>query len=116
MLFSKVAEILSAEVLSCQDKLGSEVFNACSSDMMSDVLAFAKDDCLLLTGLLNQQVIRTAEMKDISCVCFVRNKKPDEAILELAQEKGIIVMRSSLLMFEASGRLFSEGLGERGQE
>ena len=113
MIFSKVAEILEAEVLCCRDKLEKEVYNACASDMMSDVLAFAKDSCLLLTGLLNQQVIRTAEMKDILCVCFVRDKKPDEAILELAEEKGIIVMRSSLRMFEASGRLYGGGLGER---
>jgi len=114
MLFNRVAEILEAEILSCHDKLDREVYNACSSDMMSDVLAFAKDNCLLLTGLLNQQVIRTAEMKDILCVCFVRDKRPDDAILELAQEKGIIVMRTALLMYEASGRLFAGGLSERG--
>ena len=116
MLFNRVAEILDAEIMSGQDKLDKEVDNACASDMMSDVLAFAKDNCLLLTGLLNQQVIRTAEMKDILCVCFVRDKKPDEAILTLARQKGIIVMRTALLMFEASGRLFSEGLGERGHK
>jgi predicted transcriptional regulator len=116
MLFNKVAEILDAEILSCLDKVEKEVSNACASDMMSDVLAFAKDSCLLLTGLLNQQVIRTAEMKDIMCVCFVRDKKPDEAILELAEDKGIIVMRTALRMFEASGRLYAGGLGERGKE
>jgi predicted transcriptional regulator len=116
MLFNKVAEILEAQVLSCHDKLDREVDNACSSDMMSDVLAFAKDNCLLLTGLINQQVIRTAEMKDILCVCFVRDKRPDDAILELAQEKGIIVMRTALLMYEASGRLFVGGLTGRGHK
>ena len=110
MLFDKVAEILGAEVLSCHDKLNREVQHACASDMMSDVLAFATDNCLLLTGLLNQQVIRTAEMKDILCVCFVRDKKPDQSIIDLAQDKGIIVMRSPYLMYEASGRLFIGGL------
>ena len=112
MLFDKVAEILEAEVLSCKDKLDKEVYNACSSDMMSDVLAFAKDSCLLLTGLINQQVIRTAEMKDILCVCFVRDKKPDAAIIELAEEKGIIVMRTAFRLYEASGRLYAAGLGK----
>ena len=111
MLFNEVAKILAAEVLCCHDKLDKEAHNACASDMMSDVLAFAKDDSLLLTGLLNQQVIRTAEMKDILCVCFVRDKRPDQSIVELAQEKGIIVMRTAFLMFEASGRLFAGGLG-----
>ena len=113
MLFNKVAQILDAEVLSGHDKLEKEVYNACASDMMSDVLAFAKDSCLLLTGLLNQQVIRTAEMKDIQCVCFVRDKRPDQSIIDLALEKGIIVMRTACLMFEASGKLFAGGLAEK---
>ena len=111
MLFNEIAKILDAEVLCCYDKLDREALNACASDMMSDVLAFAKDNCVLLTGLLNQQVIRTAEMKDILCVCFVRDKRPDQAIIDLAQEKGIIVMRTSCLLFEASGRLYAAGLG-----
>ena len=114
MIFREVVKILEAEVLCHADKLDREVFNACSSDMMSDVLAYAKEYCLLLTGLINQQVIRTAEMMDIECVCFVRDKKPDQAILELAQEKGILVMRTPLLMFEASGMLYSEGLRGKG--
>ena len=113
MLFHEVAEILEAEVLCGQDRMEYEVFKACASDMMSDVLAHAKDNSLLLTGLLNQQVIRTAEMMDILCVCFVRDKSPDVTILDLAREKGIIVMRTPYLMFEASGRLYAEGLGER---
>jgi predicted transcriptional regulator len=115
MLFNRAAEILEAEILSCHDRLDKEVGNACASDMMSDVLAFAKDSCLLLTGLLNQQVIRTAEMKDILCVCFVRDKKPDKAIIELAEEKGIIVMRTALRMYEASGRLYAGGLGKEAE-
>jgi len=87
MIFSEVAKILGADVLCCADKLDNEVYNACASDMMSDVLAFAKEYCLLLTGLVNQQVIRTAEMMDIECVCFVRDKQPDGAIIELAVKR-----------------------------
>ena len=114
MIFTEVVRVLEAEVLCCAEKLDQEVFNACASDMMSDVLAFAKEYCLLLTGLINQQVIRTAEMMDIGCVCFVRDKQPDQAIVELAQEKGIIVMCTPYLMFEASGRLYGQGLSRKG--
>jgi len=113
MLFKEVVRILDAEVLNGHDQMNVEVFNACASDMMSDVLAYGRHSSVLLTGLLNQQVIRTAEMKDILCVCFVRDKRPDSAIIELAQEKGIIVMRTPCLLFEASGRLYSAGLGRR---
>ena len=115
MLFSEVARLLDAEVLCCEDMLDREVHNACASDMMSDVLAFVKELCLLLTGLINQQVIRTAEMLDIECVIFARDKQPIEAIIELAKEKRVIVMRTPYLMYEACGRLYTGGLrGEDG--
>jgi len=112
MLFREVVRLLEAEVLNGSDQMGKEVFSACASDMMSDVLAFAHDDVsLLMTGLLNQQVIRTAEMKDILCVCFVRDKRPDAAIIKLAEEKEIIIMRTAYRMYEACGLLYAGGLG-----
>ena len=110
MLLSEAAKILDAEIVCCKDKIDKEVTHACASDMMSDVLAFALEYCLLLTGLVNQQVIRTAEMMDIVCVCFVRDKRPDETILALAQSKGIVVMCTPHLLFESSGRLYMNGL------
>jgi predicted transcriptional regulator len=113
MNLEAVAKILDAEVLSCHDKLNRDFVNACASDMMSDVLAYSHDVSLLLTGLVKQQVIRTAEMMDIICVCFVRDKQPDQAILDLAQEKGIVVMRTAYLMFRACGLLYAEGLRGR---
>ena len=78
--------------------------------MMSDVLAFVKDQAVLLTGLVNPQVIRTAEMMDMKCVVFVRKKVPGEDIVELARDSGIVLMRSNLRMFEACGILYSAGL------
>ncbi|MDD6032270.1 MAG: hypothetical protein PUC47_02125, partial [Oscillospiraceae bacterium] len=75
MTVRDVARILNATVLSGEDQLDIEVHDACGSDMMSDVLAFVKDQSVLLTGLVNPQVIRTAEMMDIICVVFVRGKQ-----------------------------------------
>ena len=79
--------------------------------MMSDVLAYVKDQAVLLTGLVNPQVIRTAEMMDMRCVVFVRSKNPSEEMVELARDSGIVVMRTGLRMFEACGILYSAGLG-----
>ncbi|MBQ4051991.1 MAG: hypothetical protein IJD13_10200, partial [Oscillospiraceae bacterium] len=68
MTVRDVAEILNAKVLSGEDQLDLEVHDACGSDMMSDVLAFVKNQAVLLTGLVNVQVIRTADMMDIICI------------------------------------------------
>ena len=84
MTVKDVQDVLGARVLVGENHLDREVRSACGSDMMSDVLAFSKDHSVLLTGLCNPQVIRTAEMLDIVCVIFVRGKKPDETILKLS--------------------------------
>ena len=87
-----------------------EFSSAFSSDMMSDVLAYGQGQGLLLTGLLNQQVIRTAEMLDMRCIVFVRGKTPGEEVLDLAAEKGIAVACTPHGMFTASGLLYQAGL------
>ena len=110
MKISKVAEILEAKVLCCEDETDAEVCSACGSDMMSDVLAFVKDQAVLLTGLINTQVIRTAEMMDMRCVVFVRSKKPNEEMIELAKKCGIVVMATDRRMYEACGMLYANGL------
>ena len=110
MKISKVAEILDAVIVACRDYSDHEVCSACGSDMMSDVLAFVKDQAVLLTGLVNSQVIRTAEMMDMRCVVFVRSKQPTPDMLALAEECGIAVLTSKKRMYEACGLLYSNGL------
>ena len=78
--------------------------------MMSDVLAYVKDQAVLMTGLVNAQVIRTAEMMDMVCIVFVRSKQPTEEMLRLAEESGIVVMSTKKRMYEACGILYSNGL------
>ena len=79
--------------------------------MMSDVLAYVKDQGLLLTGLVNEQVVRTAAMMDMKCIVLVRDKEPTAEMIELAQRNGIVMMHSRYRMYEACGLLFSSGLG-----
>ena len=93
-----------------EEALDREVRSACASDFMSDVLAYVKDQGLLLTGMVNPQVVRTAEMMDMKCIVFVRGKLPGPDIVELARERDIVVMRSALRMFIACGLLYSRGL------
>lgn len=110
MKISRIAEILDAKVLACPELVDSEVCSACGSDMMSDVLAFVKDQAVLLTGLVNTQVIRTAEMMDMRCVVFVRSKVPGSDILELAEKCEIVVLAANKRMYEACGLLYTNGL------
>ena len=110
MTVLQLKDILSAELLCGGDHLDREVQTACGSDMMSDVLAYVKDQAVLLTGLNNPQVVRTADMMDMVCIVFVRGKKPDDLLLPLAQQRGIAVMSTDLTMFTACGLLYEQGL------
>lgn len=110
MKISTIKDLLDAEVISGEEALEKEVFSACGSDMMSDVLAYVKDQAVLLTGLVNSQVIRTAEMMDMVCIVFVRSKKPTEEMIELAKESSIVLMSTSKRMYNACGKLYASGL------
>lgn len=110
MLIREIKEILGADLITGEQNLDVEVKSACGSDMMSDVLAFVKDQAVLLTGLVNPQVIRTAEMMDIRCIVFVRGKKPDKSSISLAKDYGIVLLTTNHRMFVACGMLYSHGL------
>lgn len=110
MTIRRIAELLDAEVLCGEEGVDREVKSACGSDMMSDVLAFVKDQAVLLTGLLNPQVIRTAVMMDMQCVVFVRAKVPGEDVLALARSCHLTVLASKERMYTACGKLYEQGL------
>ena len=113
MKVKDIVDILKCQVLN-EGNMEEEVKTACGSDMMSDVLAYVKDQAVLLTGLVNTQVVRTAEMMDMICIVFVRNKRPTGEMIDLAMEHGIVLLSTSLRMYEACGILYSEGLNRRG--
>ena len=115
MKISEIRDLLAAEVLCGEEHLDREVFAACGSDMMSDVLAYVKDQAVLLTGLVNPQVIRTAEMMDMVCVVFVRSKTPTPEMVDLARESGMVILKSKKRMYEACGKLYANGLNSRGE-
>ena len=106
----EVRDILDAKVLWGEEYLDREVSAACGSDFMSDVLAYVKEQGLLLTGLVNPQVVRTADMMDMTCIVFVRGKVPDESMIKLAQDRTIVIMTSQRQMYEACGLLYTNGL------
>lgn len=110
MKVQDVIEVLNGRVVNDSGCCDVVVEHAFASDLMSDVLTVDKEKVVLLTGLVNKQVIRTAEMADVEIVVIVRNKKVSEDIIEVARETGIILVECRCSMFEASGRLFANGL------
>ncbi len=110
MTIREITAILDAKVLLGGDKLSEEVRSACGSDLMSDVLAFVKDKTVLITGLTNVHVMRTAEMLDIHCIVFARGKTPGEDVLSEAEDLGIVVLSTEHTTYTTCGLLYQAGL------
>ncbi len=110
MVLCDVLKLIDGKLHTCEEEVDIYIKSACGADLMSDVMAFSKENALLLTGLVNPQVIRTAEMMDIKVVIFVRGKKPTDAMCVLAEEKGIVLASSDLSMFTCCGLLYEAGI------
>lgn len=110
MTLSDIVNLLDGDVLVQGKGLDVEVPCAFASDLISDILMCTKEPTLLLTGLTNNQVVRLSDMIDLVGVVFVRGKKPLQDIVEMAEERGLPLIATSLTMYRSSGLLFNAGL------
>lgn len=109
MTLREIAKIIDGKVLLGEDRLDEEITQGFASDLMSDVLTL-KTSPLLITGLCNVQTIRTCDMASIDHIVIVRNKKPSEEMIELAEENGMVLITSESTLFKACGLLYAAGL------
>lgn len=111
MTLKEIKEILNCDVLCGEEMLDStQIEKAFAADLLSDVLAYAKEGTLLVTGITNQQVVRTVEMLELRGIVFVRGKKPDPETINLARSKNIPMLTTRYILFETCGRLYQHGL------
>ena len=110
MKLSDVLSSIEGKIISKDVDLNMDIQMGCGADLMSDVLSFTHEGTLLLTGLTNPQVVRTAEVAGINAIVFVRGKVPPEETVALAEERGIPLLASKYTMFETCGRLYKAGL------
>ena len=111
MKLRAIQKLLKAKILTREELLDQlEVQMICGSDLISDVLTFTKEKSLLLTGLTNPQIIRTAEMIDLCGIVFVRGKTPGADVISMAAERSIPLLVTDLPLYESCGLLFTAGI------
>lgn len=110
MTVREIVSVLDGTLLTGEGLLDLDIKSACGADLMSDVMAFVKDGVVLLTGLMNPQAIRTADLMDIKVIVFVRGKKPPKDMIEEAAANGMALIATRYSMFLACGRLYDAGL------
>lgn len=114
MTILEAQKAIEAELIENTGRDDVKILSACGADLMSDVMAFVKDQVLLMTGLINVQVIRTAILMDIEAICFVRGKRPNQEMIAMAKENGIVLLTTRLPLFLACGRLYEAGVRQGG--
>lgn len=110
MTIQEIAECVNADIRIGHKYINHKMAAGFASDLMSDVLTIDTENILLITGLVNMQSIRTAEMSDIKCILFVRNKKATPEMLEIADENKMVILETNFSMFRAIGLLYASGL------
>lgn len=110
MKLSEIINCIDGKILTKSDDLSWEIKGGCGADLMSDVLAAIQPDAVLLTGLCNPQVVRTAQMADVRAIVFVRGKRPPQETIDLANREDLPLISSPYGMFELCGRLYQAGL------
>lgn len=110
MRLAEIRDLLNAQVITGEDKLDLEITTAFGADLMSDVLAFARSGCLLITGLSNTQSVRTAYALDIAAILVCRGKALTDKFIEIARELNIPILWTPYIMFEVCGKLYQEGM------
>ena len=111
MKVEDLLQILDAEVLVGEEFLNREIIEFAASDLLSDILAYANEGYVLLTGLTSSQVVRTAELTGALAIVFVRGKFPAQEAVGLAKSHHIPLLRTERLMFESCKKI-SQGLKE----
>ena len=110
MKLTEIRSILNASILTDQVTLQKSVDSAYCADLMSDVLSYSVTKSVLITGLTNAQVVRTADMAAIELIVFTQGKQPDSMTIKLAEEKHIPLLATDYSMFDACGKLYENGL------
>lgn len=110
MRIDEIVAVAKLKILTGKSEGNKDLQFAFSSDLMSDVLTIDKENLLLITGLNNLQTLRTAEMAEVDCILFARNKQPTEEMIALATKENIVLMVSEKSVFHLSGLLFKAGL------
>ena len=112
MTLREIQNILQAQVLHGEQLLDREVKIGFACDLISDMLAFASSNALIVTSLTNPHVIHTAEVVDAAGVVFVGGKKPPESMVKEINPGRIPLLSTDMLMFKCCGLLFANGLKE----
>ncbi len=113
MKIKTIIDVTKAEILQKNGITGIDIKYAFAADLMSDtlfIISREEEPVLLISGITDQSVVRTAVILDIPAVLIVRGKTVPQKTIELAKKNNIIMLKTYYIMFVTCGLLYKEGL------
>ncbi|MGC8659791.1 MAG: DRTGG domain-containing protein [Desulfomonilaceae bacterium] len=110
MTLADLVKELDLTVRAGEQDLEREVTGGYVSDLLSDVIANAKEGDVWITLQLHQNIVAVAFLNNLAGIIIVNGRQPEEATINKAQEQGVVVLCSSLSTYEVAGRLYSLGV------
>jgi hypothetical protein len=92
----------------------TQITRGYASDLLSDVLANAPSDGVLVTLQVHLNVIAVAGHADLAAVIFTSNRRPDDDVVAKAVAEGVRLYTTGADTFEAVGALYAHGVTGRG--
>ena len=109
MLLESIAQKLSLKPRT-ETGAGAEVSSGYASDLLSDVLAKAKNGALWVTNHKHTNIIGVAVMLNLSGVVIAGGLEPDPGTLEKAIEENVPLYTTDMTLYETVGRMYELGI------
>jgi predicted transcriptional regulator len=111
MNLKEIAGQLSLEVCAGNEKLDNEVTGGYASDLLSYVMARAKEGNVWVTMQSHVNVVAVASLVNLAGVIISEGARPESATLEKANQEGIPILATQLTTYTVAGKLYELGVG-----
>ena len=111
---SELVAQLSLEVCAAEQKLDTEVTGGYASDLLSYVMARAKEGNVWVTMQSHANVVAVASLVNLAGVIITEGARPEPATLAKANQEEIPILATPLSTYTVAGKLYELGVGNEG--
>jgi predicted transcriptional regulator len=116
MTLGEVVEALKLDVRTGSEEMGRIVEGGYVSDLLSDVIAGAKEGDLWITLQIHQNIVAVAFLNNLAGIIVVGGREPDPDTVKKAEEQGVPILETSMRSYELAGRLYEMGIRRKPTE
>jgi hypothetical protein len=114
MTVDEMVQQAGLEVKAAADRLDAEVTGGFAADLLSAVMANAKQGNVWVTWHVHPNIVAAALVVKLAAIILVSGRQPEEETIQKAQQESIPILVTNLPAFEIIGRL--HGLGISGAQ